>query len=74
MVTVTRRFLTLAEVVEQLNISPGKGYELVRSGELRAMQIGGRGQWRIAPEDLDEFVARMYAKADEQRRATQSEV
>jgi excisionase family DNA binding protein len=70
---VTRKFLTLAEVVEQLNISPGKGYELVRSGELRAMQIGGRGQWRIDPADLDEFVARMYAKADEQRRSMQTE-
>lgn len=73
MVGVARKFLTLAEVVEQLNISPGKGYELVRSGELRAMQIGGRGQWRIDPADLDEFVARMYAKADEQRRAVQTE-
>lgn len=70
---VTRKFLTLAEVVEQLNISPGKGYELVRSGELRAMQIGGRGQWRIDPADLDEFVARMYAKADEQRRSMHTE-
>jgi excisionase family DNA binding protein len=70
---VTRKFLTLAEVVEQLNISPGKGYELVRSGELRAMQIGGRGQWRVDPADLDDFVARMYAKADEQRRTLQTE-
>ncbi|WP_229711014.1 helix-turn-helix domain-containing protein, partial [Sinomonas atrocyanea] len=41
------RFLTLKDVQEELQISASQALALVRSGELRAIQIGGRGQWRI---------------------------
>ncbi|WP_425387262.1 helix-turn-helix transcriptional regulator [Arthrobacter castelli] len=37
------RFLTLTDVGEILNISSAQTYALVRSGELPAIQIGGRG-------------------------------
>lgn len=40
---VEKRFLTLADVGEVLNISSSQTYALVRSGELPAIQIGGRG-------------------------------
>src|SRR4051794_41687059 len=40
------RFLQLADVAEILNISAAQTYALVRSGELPAIKIGGRGQWR----------------------------
>src|SRR4051794_41448069 len=43
---VAQRFLQLAEVSEILNISSAQAYALVRSGELPAIKIGGRGQWR----------------------------
>ncbi|HSL37720.1 MAG TPA: helix-turn-helix domain-containing protein, partial [Arthrobacter sp.] len=41
------RFLTLADVAEQLQINAPAAYALVRSGQLKAIQVGGRGQWRV---------------------------
>jgi excisionase family DNA binding protein len=37
------RFLTLADVAEQLQINSPAAYALVRSGQLKAIQVGGRG-------------------------------
>ena len=37
------RFPTLADVAEQLQINSPAAYALVRSGELKAIQVGGRG-------------------------------
>lgn len=54
------RFLTLADVAEVLNISASQTYALVRSGELVAIKIGGRGQWRVEREQLEQYIARMY--------------
>lgn len=58
-----RRFLTLADVGEVLNISSSQTYALVRSGELPAIQIGGRGQWRVEAQVLEEFIAHAYEKS-----------
>jgi excisionase family DNA binding protein len=58
------RFLTLADVAETLNTSGAQVYALVRSGELRAIKIGGRGQWRIETTELEAFIQRMYAETD----------
>lgn len=60
-----RRFLRLADVAEILNTSAAQVYALVRSGELPAIKIGGRGQWRVEESVLEEYIARMY----EQTRA-----
>jgi len=54
------RFLTLSDVAEVLNISDSQTYALVRSGELPAIKIGGRGQWRIERAQLESYIARMY--------------
>lgn len=59
------RFLTLADVAETLNISAAQTYALVRSGDLPAIKIGGRGQWRVEASALEEFISRKY----EQTRA-----
>ncbi|THJ65971.1 helix-turn-helix domain-containing protein [Arthrobacter echini] len=59
---VERRFLTLADVGEVLNISSSQTYALVRSGELPAIQVGGRGQWRVETRVLEEYIARAYEK------------
>ena len=56
------RFLTLADVTEVLNISSAQAYALVRSGELPAIQVGGRGQWRVEATVLEEYIQRMYAQ------------
>jgi len=54
------RFLTLADVAEVLNISTSQVYALVRNQELAAIKIGGRGQWRVERDRLEEYIARMY--------------
>ena len=43
------RFLTLSDVADELQVSLSQVRALVRSGELPAIQIGGRNQWRIEP-------------------------
>jgi len=59
-VPTTPRFLRLADVAEVLNISATQVYALVRSGELPAIKIGGRGQWRVETSELEGYIARMY--------------
>ena len=61
------RFLTLADVAEILATSVSQVYALVRSGELRGIQIGGRGQWRVETVELENFIQRMYAATDAAR-------
>ncbi|SKB32389.1 DNA binding domain-containing protein, excisionase family [Arthrobacter sp. 31Cvi3.1E] len=57
------RFLTLADVAEQLQINSPQAYALVRSGELKAIQVGGRGQWRIEETMLEQYIQDRYAEA-----------
>lgn len=54
------RFLTLTDVGEILSISQAQTYALVKSGDLRAIKIGGRGQWRVEVTELDAYIKRMY--------------
>lgn len=58
----TPRFLTLADVAEVLNTSSAQVYALVRRGELPAIKIGGRGQWRVEASVLETFIEQMYAE------------
>lgn len=60
------RFLTLADVAEELNVTVRQVYALVRSGELRGIQIGGRGQWRVEKSELESYIQRQYERADQQ--------
>ncbi len=56
------RFLTLADVAEVLNTSSAQVYALVRRGDLPAIKIGGRGQWRVESTQLEDYIQRMYAE------------
>ncbi len=56
------RFLQLTDVAEILNISSSQTYALVRSGELPAIKIGGRGQWRVERTVLEDYIQRCYAE------------
>jgi excisionase family DNA binding protein len=58
----TPRFLTLADVAEVLSTSSAQVYALVRRGELSAIKIGGRGQWRVESSELEDYIQRMYAE------------
>jgi len=50
------RFLTLSDVADELQVSLGRGRALVRRGELPAIQIGGRNQWRIERTRFEEYI------------------
>ena len=58
------RFLTLADIAEILNVSAAQAYALVRSGELPAIPVGGRGQWRVEEQRLEDYIAAKYAEAE----------
>jgi excisionase family DNA binding protein len=59
----TPRFLTLADVAEILSTSSAQVYALVRRGDLAAIKIGGRGQWRVEASQLEAYIERMYDEA-----------
>lgn len=59
------RFLRLSDVAGVLNISANQVYALVRNGDLPAIKIGGRGQWRVEASILEEYIQRMYADTRE---------
>ncbi len=59
------RFLQLADVAEELNISARQAYALVNSGELPAIRVGGRGQWRVEASELEAYIQRKYAETRE---------
>lgn len=56
----TDRFLTPADVADILNISMAQTLALVRRGELEAIKVGGRGQWRVERQKLESYIERMY--------------
>jgi excisionase family DNA binding protein len=59
---VEPRFLQLSEVANELNVSDSQVYHMVRSGELPAIKIGGRGQWRVERARLEEYIQHKYAE------------
>jgi excisionase family DNA binding protein len=62
---VEPRFLTMSDVADLLSTSQSQVYHMVRSGDLPAIKIGGRGQWRIERAKLEEYIERKYAETAE---------
>ncbi len=60
-----RRFLSLPDVADILSISVTQVYALVRRGDLPAIKIGGRGQWRVESTALEAYIADAYASTKE---------
>ena len=54
------RLLTLEDVATYLDVSVAQVYALVRSGQLPAVKIGGRGIWRVDRKQLDEYIERLH--------------
>ena len=63
-----QRFLTLADVAEILSISVPQARAMVRSGELPAIQVGGRGQWRVETVKLEEYIQQGYERTEQAER------
>ncbi len=55
------RFLTPAEVAEELRVSAMTVYRLIKSGELRAARIGK--SYRISEEDVDAYLQQRFSDA-----------
>ncbi len=56
--------MTLTDVAEVLAVSVSQAYAMVRRKELRAIQIGGRGQWRVERTELEAYIERQYAATE----------
>lgn len=56
-----RRFLTIEQVAEELNVGLPMVRSLVKTGELRAFQVGGRRVWRVGVQDLEDYISQAYA-------------
>jgi excisionase family DNA binding protein len=59
---VEARFLLLSDVAAELNVSDSQVYHMVRSGELPAIKIGGRGQWRVERSKLEQYIEQKYTE------------
>ena len=59
---MARRFYTLPEVAEQLNITMSQMRALINRGDIEGIEIGGRNQWRIEDVKVDEYIDRLYAE------------
>ncbi|QJC21325.1 helix-turn-helix domain-containing protein [Arcanobacterium buesumense] len=57
-----QKFLTIADVAENLSVSAGQVRTLIKNGELAAIQVGGRGQWRISEQAVEEYIQTGYEK------------
>jgi hypothetical protein len=57
------RFLTLADTAEILSISAAAALDLVRTGELPAINIGARGAWRVERVVLESYIESKYEEA-----------
>ena len=69
MVTMTgERFLTVAEIAEQLRVSASTVKAWLRAGRLRGVRLGGpRAGWRIRQSDLETFLRERETARDESR-------
>lgn len=54
------KFMTIADVAETLNVSTAQVRSLIHSGTLPAIQVGGRGQWRIEHTVLEKYIEDGY--------------
>ncbi|GAB3264602.1 helix-turn-helix domain-containing protein [Arthrobacter pigmenti] len=76
--TTGPRFLTISDVAEELAVTKVQVKSLIKSQSLPAIQIGGRGQWRIERAKLEQYIEDAYrraeqAAADEDDRTEQSD-
>ncbi|GHG60569.1 hypothetical protein GCM10012320_35180 [Sinomonas cellulolyticus] len=57
------RFLSISDVAQELAVGEPAVRSLIRSGALPAIQIGGRGLWRIERTRLEEWIKARYEES-----------
>ena len=55
------RFLTVAEVADQMRVSTMTVYRLIKAGEIGAVRVGK--SYRISEDDMDRYLASRYTEA-----------
>ena len=60
---LTRQFFSVKDVAELLKVGPVTVRNWVKSGDLRAVDVGR--EWRIAPKDLEAFLQRHTNRPEE---------
>ena len=55
----------MSEVADELSVTLSQVYHMVRSGELPAIKVGGRGQWRVERDRLEQYIERKYTETAE---------
>lgn len=63
------RYLKLDDVASYLSVSVPQVYSLVRSGDLPAIKIGGRGVWRVDRNKLDAYLEQLEQETAEWAKA-----
>lgn len=66
-----RKYLLVREVAELLKIGEVTVRHWIRGGDLRAIDVGR--EWRIAPDDLEDFLDRHANRARARRKGGESE-
>ena len=54
------RFLTIEQVAEELSVGLPTVRMLLKAGDLRGIQVGGKGLWRVASKDLEDYIENAY--------------
>lgn len=57
------RFMRLDDVADELDVKLSLVRNLVKTGELPAIQVGGRGMWRVEREDFEKYIDRQREAA-----------
>lgn len=63
------RFMTIEQVAEELSVGIPQVRALLKSGELRGLQIGARGLWRIGLQDFENYIIEAYRHTAERIEA-----
>jgi excisionase family DNA binding protein len=56
-----------------LNVKQSLVQGLIRTGELRAFQLAGRGLWRIGRQDVEDYIGQAYRRTAERIAAGELE-
>jgi len=65
-VATQEEWMTVDEVAKRLRYSKETVRRLLRSGELRGMQLSKRAGWRVRARDVDDFIASQYQAREKQ--------
>lgn len=52
-------YLTVEEIAYKLQIHKETARRFMKSGQIKAFKIPGRGQWRVSPADFQTFLDSM---------------